>query len=161
MWSEIKSPSDFQDLFNRFDDFHDAILREMYYATPSYLDKKGALVGKPGSVYLRMFFQGGREDARSIDLVALKPDQLVMSQPGWSPYEPIEEAAYFFQDGRIFWSSDKSWHPNDSSQQNSFWFACERLFWKPIENGLGPLLRLRNHEDYDAELEAIFCGKVQ
>lgn len=156
MWREIVSNSDFEKLFVRFDNFHESILREIYFSTPSYLDERGSLVGKPGSSYLRMVFQGGREDLRAIEMLALNPAQLNISRPGWSPYDTIEEAAYFFQEGKIFWSSDKSWTPDDGNLLEScFWYSCERLFWRDIDDGLGPCLHLKNQEEYDPELESI------
>ena len=153
MWTEIASPEDFQDLFDRFDAFHDAVMREVYFRNPSYLDEGGVSFGSPD--FAQLFFQGGRADLSAVHLLALNLKRLNLGDVGGLRSDVLDEATYLFRDGLIYWASIADWSPEVSGSDEALWFACERLFWRPIEDGLGRRLRLGNLSDYDPELEEL------
>jgi hypothetical protein len=153
VWTEIKAAADFQELFNQFDDFHDAVVRELYFRNPTYVDDAGVSFGSRD--FIRIFYQGGRHDLRAIQFLGLKLRRLNLGGLDWFRSDTIKEASYLFRDNLIYWASEADWNSDEPRSADVFWFACERLFWRPITDGLGRRLRLANLDEYDPGLEAL------
>jgi hypothetical protein len=153
VWTEIKAPSDFQELFDRFEDFHDSVLREFYFRNPTYIDGHSVYFGSLD--FVRLFFQGGRNDLRAIQLLGLRVNRLNLGKVDLLRSDVIDGASYIFKDNLIYWASEPNWALDRDRGGDDFWFACERLFWRPDADGLGRRLRLGNLDEYDPGLEAL------
>jgi hypothetical protein len=154
VWHTIQHEADIAVLMDRFNHFHDSIVREVhcwsdYWAPPEDANDFGSTAEQLSHV--RILFQRWDSDPVAIEMLFSG-----VTHFKWRPTQPnhvpdIDQASITIIDDLIYWVDHWEWDPGDDQAAYSTWVIAATARWREVDSWGGRPLRYGTVPDIIAE----------
>ena len=140
-WQALRNSTEIEELISLCGHFHDACVREIHIATGHYVDESLSMTVDRKTTIHRLI----QTQSQRLPAIELRFEEVVgmrFSAPQPDCDAVILEAAFFVQDGVLYWADSGLWTPESAGE--NIWVAARSVSWRDATNWLGPDLRYRS-----------------